>query len=78
MKLSDDWKNKLKVAANSNEVKNMKQSTCFDRYGTKNPGVLGAYSSKSARDYIVKLLAERNIDLNKIKKIFHLNTNFFS
>jgi len=64
LKLNDDWKLKLKTAANNPKTINQKKSTCLLKYGTSNPGVLGAYSSRSAQEYIISLLQKRNIDTN--------------
>lgn len=64
IKFDDDWKLKLKMAANNPQTINQKKSTCLLKYGTSNPGVLGAYSSRSAQEYILELLQKRNIDTN--------------
>lgn len=65
MKFNEEWKLKLKAAANSLNVIQRKQQSCLIRYGTTNPGVLGAYSSKAAQNYIINLLVERCIDFNR-------------
>lgn len=77
MKLTDEWKAKLKVAANNDDVKNKKQLTCLHRYGVKNPGVLGAYSSRAAQEYIINLLSQRNIDLNRCMFKYGDNKEFW-
>lgn len=66
LKFNDTWKQKLKIAARTEETKNKKQKTCFIRHSVRNPGVLGAYSSKSAKLYILNFLNERNINLNRV------------
>lgn len=63
--MTEDWKNKLKIAANLDDVKHKKQETCLVKYGITNPGVLGAFSSKSALNYILQLLGERNINFER-------------
>jgi hypothetical protein len=65
IKMTDEWRSKLKLAANLDSVKYKKQETCLLKYGCKNPGVLAAYSSKAATNYIIRLLMDRNIDLNR-------------
>lgn len=61
-RLSEEWKRNLKLAANDPLTKKKKQDTCETRYGTKNPGVLGAYSSRSAQEFIKNYLVKNDID----------------
>lgn len=62
-KFTDEWKENLKRAANDPLTKQKKQDTCENLYGTRNPGVLGAYSSKSATEFIKYYLAANDIDI---------------
>ena len=57
----DNFKNYLKDKNNLNSFK-MK---CKEKYGVENPGVLGAYSSKSAEKYIRDFIVENKIDEGK-------------
>ncbi len=54
---TDNFKNYLKDKNNYNKFK----ESCFKKYGVYNPGVLGAYSSKSAELYIRNYIKENNI-----------------
>jgi hypothetical protein len=63
--LPKEWKDKLKKAANKESVKVKKRKTCLERYGIENPGVLGAYHSKSSYKYIMGFLKDREIPLNQ-------------
>jgi hypothetical protein len=65
VRFNQRWKNKLKVAANREEVKEKKKKACLELYGVENPGVLGAFSSKSAREYIITFLEENGICKNR-------------
>jgi len=62
--LPKEWRDKLRIAAGKSEVKNKKKQTCLIRYGIENPGVLGAFHSKAATNYIKDFIKERNIDIN--------------
>ena len=53
---------KLKDSANKESVKNKKIKTCEEKYGIKNPGVMGAYASKSAYLFIKKFIEDNNIN----------------
>lgn len=61
-KFTEEWKKNLKIAASNPITKKKKQDTCKKLYGTENPGVMGAYSSKSATAFIKDYLAANNID----------------
>ncbi len=61
-KMNEEWKSKLKSAANDPEVTKKKEKTNLKRYGVSNPGVLGARASKSGRRYIKKFLKDNNIN----------------
>ena len=63
--LPEEWKHKLKVAACKLSVQNKKAQTCLERYGVRNPGVLGAYHSQSASEYIKKYLKLKSIHENR-------------
>ena len=58
---SEDHKRKLSERALSAEVKEKKRKTNLERHGVENAGVLGAFHSKSATEYIIRFLKERNI-----------------
>jgi hypothetical protein len=60
--MPQDWKDKLKLAAQKEDVKKKKRDTCLSRYGVENPGVLGAFHSKDACSYIRAMLRELCID----------------
>lgn len=49
---------------NKENYENFKK-VCKNKYGVENPGVLGAYSSKSAEKYIRSYINENNIDENR-------------
>lgn len=66
LKFSEEWKNKLKKSAQSTEVKKKKANTNLAKYGVTNTGVLGAFSSTSAKKYIESLLQIWKIDINCI------------
>lgn len=55
---TDNFKNYLKDKNNYDKFK----ETCFIKYGVYNPGVLGAYSSKSAEKYIRNYIKDNNIN----------------
>lgn len=55
------FRNYLKDPNNYNNFKNK----CFEKYGIYNPGVLGAYSSKSAEKFIKNYIKENNIVENR-------------
>jgi len=59
---TEQWKNKMKIAANSEKTKNKKKKTNLMKYGVENPGVLGAYSSKSSKIFIENFISKYNID----------------
>jgi len=61
-KLSDDHKTKLSLIHKSKETKEKMKNSCLNKYGFENPGVLGAYYSKSAEKYIRNFILENNID----------------
>lgn len=56
---------KMSVSAKSDSVKKKKEETCLKRYGVKNAGVLGAYSSKEATNFIKNFINENNISENR-------------
>ena len=56
---------KLKAAANRTDVKQKKARTNLIRYGVSNPGVLGAYFSKSGQAYIEDFLKKKNIEFDR-------------
>lgn len=58
---SEDHKKKMSEKALSKEVKEKKRKTNLERHGVENAGVLGAFHSKSATEYIIKFLKEMNI-----------------
>ena len=58
---SDEHKRKMSERALSAEVKEKKRKTNLERHGVENAGVLGAFHSKSATEYIIRFLKERNI-----------------
>lgn len=75
--ISVEWKQKLKISANKMEVKEKKRATCLERYGIENPGVLGAYSSKAAHDYIIQFLAENEISESRCLFKTETTSEFF-
>ena len=58
---TDSFKYYLRNKENYDNFKKI----CKEKYGVENPGVLGAYSSKSAEKYIRSYISENNIDENK-------------
>lgn len=61
-KMSVEWRQALSTAAKRSDVKHAKAKTCKERYGVENPGVLGAFSSRAATDFIKRFLAFMEID----------------
>lgn len=59
--LSIEHKDKLSKAHKTKETQEKFKQTCLKKYGVENPGVLGAYSSKSGEKYIREFLNDRNI-----------------
>lgn len=53
---------KMSLKAKSKEVQNKKKLTNLERYGVENPGVLGAYTSKAAYNYIIDFLERHCYD----------------
>jgi len=62
---SENHKLKMSIAANKESVKLKKKITNLKRYGVENPGVLGAYHSKTATKYILNFLEKNNINVNR-------------
>lgn len=60
--LSKEHKEKLSKAHKTNETKDKFKQTCLEKYGVENPGVLGAYYSKSGEKYIRNFIDSRNIN----------------
>lgn len=70
---------KIKMSNSAKLSMNKKRKTNMKRYGVENPGVLGAYSSKAAENYILDYLGKNNIDINtclfkhrEIKEFFQM------
>lgn len=63
--VTDEMRIKMSESALSNETKNKKKETNLKKYGVENAGVLGAYSSKSAKEYILKFIEGNDIDVNR-------------
>jgi hypothetical protein len=61
-KMTLEWRNKLSEAARTEDVQKRKAATCLERYGVENPGVLGAYSSRAAREFIERFIDFLSID----------------
>ena len=55
-------KQRMRDAAVRPDVRQRMQSTNLIRYGVENTGVLGAYASKSGRNYIEQYILQNNLD----------------
>jgi hypothetical protein len=62
--VTDETKKKQSKSALDPIVKQKKELTNIKKYGVSNPGVLGAYSSKSAENFIRNYIKENNINEN--------------
>lgn len=62
--VTDETRKKQSKSALDPIVKRKKELTNIKRYGLSNPGVLGAYSSKSAENFIRNYIKENNINEN--------------
>jgi hypothetical protein len=60
--LTADHKNKLSNVHLLEETKEKFKKTCIAKYGVENPGVLGAYFSKSGLTYIKKFIIDNHIN----------------
>jgi hypothetical protein len=55
-KFSPESREKMSATASRADVKRAKALTCKRRYGVENPGVLGAYSSRAASQFILRFI----------------------